>query len=170
MFNLQWGLEYQTLEYRIHWKTKRFEVQISKGSEQNCHLLFKTEWHWRTEGHWKTKQRSTIGILNMFGIPAPTVFEKKINSFIISVLVSCIHHTATEEVDLKLYYEWCNDLLLLAKIWTISDKVFFTISKKIQIVYVTSFSSISYWRISEMAFFQNVTNIMSSNWNIHVST
>ena len=53
--------------------------------------------------------------------------KKKINSFIISVLVSCIHHTATEEVDLKLYYEWCNDLLLLAKIWTISDKVFFSL-------------------------------------------
>ena len=27
----------------------------------------------KTECHWKTKQRATIGILNMFSIPAPNV-------------------------------------------------------------------------------------------------
>ena len=30
--NLQWGLEYRTFEYQIHWNTERFEVRISNGS------------------------------------------------------------------------------------------------------------------------------------------
>ena len=36
--------------------------------------LFKTEHHWKTACHWKTEQRVAIGIQNVFGFPAPTVF------------------------------------------------------------------------------------------------
>ena len=39
-------------------------VLISNGFGQNAH---------QTERHWVTEQRATIGILNTFGTPAPTV-------------------------------------------------------------------------------------------------
>ena len=31
MIQIQWGLEYRTLEYQTHWNTECFEVQISNG-------------------------------------------------------------------------------------------------------------------------------------------
>ena len=90
---LQWGLEYQKLEYQTHWNTDHFEVRISNGSvlefsdiaiakamvptmlnpnhwksSKMAAILFKTEHHWKTE-----QGATTIGILNAFGIPAPTV-------------------------------------------------------------------------------------------------
>jgi hypothetical protein len=39
--------------------------------------------------------------------------------------VACIHHTSDEEnpLDLKVYQEWCAELLLLAKMWRMADKV-----------------------------------------------
>ena len=45
--------------------------------------------------------------------------------------VSCIHHTTVEDdsIDLKIYHEWRHDLLLLAKMWRIADKVWTKLRK-----------------------------------------
>ena len=32
---VQWGLEYQMLEFRTHWNTEHFEVWMSNGGIQN---------------------------------------------------------------------------------------------------------------------------------------
>ena len=48
-------------------------VPISDGFGQKAAILFKTEHHWKTERHWNTEHRITIGIQNVFIIPAPTV-------------------------------------------------------------------------------------------------
>ena len=38
--------------------------------------------------------------------------------------VGCIHHTADDDdhLDMKIYNEWCNELILLAKMWRVIDK------------------------------------------------
>ena len=50
-----------------HWKSEQY------GGLDFQWCWIKMEHHWKTEGYWKTKQKTTIGIPNAFGIPAPTV-------------------------------------------------------------------------------------------------
>ena len=56
-----------------HWKSKKmaailfgFPMVLYKMAT----ILFKTECHWKNKHHWKTEQRATIGIPDMFRIPA----------------------------------------------------------------------------------------------------
>ena len=65
-----------------HSKTELMEIQTKWPEfyygfqwflDKMARILFKMEHHWKTESLLKTKQRVTLGIPNVFGIPAHTV-------------------------------------------------------------------------------------------------
>ena len=95
---LQWGLEYQTLEYRTHWNTKHYVGQIYNGLNLEClviaiamALTIPIRNHWKSKENsqhfvqnrtplenqmqWKTEQRATTGIPNVFDIKTCSVFQ-----------------------------------------------------------------------------------------------
>ena len=98
-------------------------------------ILFKTEHPWKMEHHWNTKQRATIGIQSLFGIPAPIVrlrLRKKNKSaffsriFIINLNLSCfnfqtLNSTKNNDADILLIIfwnyklDWTNNFLWIIK-------------------------------------------------------